>query len=62
MATSTYRNKNCRRPKKTGAAKQQRIKVQKNRLIAYGVAEAVVLKMSPKDVRTMLKQPAKIKV
>ena len=60
MASTIFRNKNNVRPKKTGTAKRQRIKVQRNRLIGYGVSEESVDKMTPKEVREMLKRPAKI--
>ncbi len=62
MASTIFRNKNNVRPKKTGTAKRQRIKVQRNRLIGLGVAEEAVDKMTPKEVREMLKYPAKITV
>lgn len=60
MASTIFRNKNNVRPKKTGTAKRARIKVQRNRLIGFGVDEATVDAMSPKEVREMLKYPAKI--
>ena len=49
------------RPRKGGAAKRRRQNDQKKRLIALGVSEEKVQKMSPRDVLTMLKHPAKIK-
>jgi hypothetical protein len=59
MATSTFRNKNMVRPKKTGAKKRNIQKAQKRRLIALGVAEETVEKMSPKQIKEMLKYPKK---
>ena len=49
------------RPRKGGAAKRRRQNDQKKRLIALGVSEEKVQKMSPRDDLTMLKYPAKIK-
>ena len=49
------------RPRKGGVAKRRRQNDQKKRLIALGVGEEKVQKMSPRDVLTMLKYPAKIK-
>ena len=49
------------RPRKGGAAKRRRQNDQKKRLIVLGVSEEKVQKMSPRDVLTMLKYPAKIK-
>lgn len=57
MATSTFRNKNEVRPKKQGAAKRARIKVQKKRLLALGVPAEAVEKMQADDLRRFLKWP-----
>ncbi len=56
-----YMKTHLTRPRKGGAAKRRRQNDQKKRLIALGVSEEVVVKMSPRDVLTMLKYPAKIK-
>ncbi|MFP6857858.1 MAG: hypothetical protein VCA73_11325 [Roseibacillus sp.] len=48
------------RPRKGGAAKRRRQADHRKRLIALGVDEAVVAKMNQKDVRDMLKYPAKV--
>lgn len=60
MSTTIFRNKNLVRPKKTGTAKRQRIKAQFNRLIGLGVPEASAKRMSPKEIRNLLKRPKKI--
>ena len=57
MATTTFRNKNKVRPRKKGAAKRRRLLEQKRRLIALGVSEEVIIKMTSKDIRTKLKRP-----
>ena len=57
MATSTFRNKNEVRPKKQGAAKRKRVKDQKKRLVALGMAEEVVAKMQSDTLRAWLKRP-----
>lgn len=62
MASTIFRNKNNVRPKKTGTAKRARIKAQRNRLLGFGIEESIVDKMSPKEIREMLKYPAKISV
>jgi hypothetical protein len=56
-----YMKTHLTRPRKGGAAKRRRQNDQKKRLIALGVSEEEVIKMSPRDVLTMLKYPAKIK-
>ncbi|MDA7605826.1 hypothetical protein N8631_03515 [Verrucomicrobiales bacterium] len=56
-----YMKTHLTRPRKGGAAKRRRQNDQKKRLIALGVSEDHVVKMSPRDVLTMLKYPAKIK-
>ncbi|NIP98037.1 MAG: hypothetical protein GWO24_33270 [Akkermansiaceae bacterium] len=48
------------RPRKGGAAKRRRQAEHRKRLVALGVDEAVVARMNPREVRTMLKYPAKI--
>ena len=48
------------RPSKGGAAKKRRQADHRKRLIALGVDEAAVAKMNPREVRTMLKYPAKV--
>ena len=60
MSTTIFRNKNLVRPKKTGTAKRQRIKVQFNRLVALGVPEEAAKRMTPKEIRDLLKRPKKI--
>ena len=57
MATSTFRNKNKVRPIKQGAAKRQRIKAQKKRLVALGVDAATVEGMQSDQLRLLLKRP-----
>ncbi len=60
MATSTFRNKNKVRPRKTGAAKRRRCLVQRRRLVALGMDEAVVAKMPVDQLRIKLKAPKKL--
>ncbi len=57
MATSTFRNKNKVRPIKQGAAKRQRIKAQRKRLVAMGVDVATVEGMQADQLRLLLKRP-----
>ena len=60
MSTSIFRNKNLVRPKKKGKAKRQRISNQRQRLVALGMAEDVVIKLNIDVVRTMLKHPYRV--
>ena len=50
-----------RRPKKSGTERRRREKVQRNRLLALGLPEASVSKLNAKQVRTLLKRPARLK-
>jgi len=49
------------RPRKSGAARRQRQKNQMKRLIDLGMSEEAVEKLNPKEVRDLLKYPAKVK-
>jgi hypothetical protein len=60
MSTSIFRNKNLVRPKKKGAAKRQRLKQQKRRLMSLGVSEDAADKLTTKEIRTLLKRPKKV--
>ena len=60
MATTLQRNPNRSRPTKSAGARAQRTKVQRRRLVALGVDEAVVAAMNSSEVRTMLKHPKKV--
>ena len=60
MATTIERNKNRTRPTKSKAARNKRQKDHRKRLIALGMDEATVAKMTPSEVRTKLKYPAKV--
>ena len=60
MATSTFRNKNKVRPRKTGAAKRRRCLVQRRRLVSLGMSEEQVSKLSIDELRAKLKAPVKL--
>ncbi len=47
------------RPSKGGNAKLQRQRQHRERLVALGMSEAAVSKLNPKEVRDLLKYPAK---
>jgi hypothetical protein len=49
------RTKFRERPKKLGAKKNQRVKCQKRRLVAAGMDETVVKKLTDKEARLSLK-------
>ncbi len=49
------RRKFRERPKKLGAKKTVKVKDQKRRLVAGGIDEAKVAKLSPKETREALK-------
>ena len=60
MSTTLYRNKNRKRPKKSPAERRRRTIVQRKRLVALGMAEDKVSKMSDLEVRTALRKPKAI--
>lgn len=55
-----FRKKSMTRPAKTGSDKLQRQAVQKRRLLGLGADEAMVNKMNVREIRDMLKYPAKV--
>jgi 7-keto-8-aminopelargonate synthetase-like enzyme len=48
------------RPRKKGAAKNRRRLEQKRRLVALGMPEEEVTKLTSRDVLTLLKHPKKV--
>jgi hypothetical protein len=60
MASTADRNKNRTRPTKSHAARTKRQNDQKKRLLALGMDEAAVSKLNPKEIRDLLKRPAKV--
>ena len=60
MATSTFRNKNKVRPRKTGAAKRRRCLVQRRRLVSLGMTEEQVDKLDVKELRLKLQEPKRL--
>ncbi len=60
MTCKADRHKPSNRPKKSDAQKRKRLKVQKKRLVALGLAADKVEKLDPNTVREMLRRPAKI--
>ena len=61
MGSGRKYNKTPRtRPKKNTSDKRRREKVQRARLVALGMGEEAVDKLNPKEVRTLLKRPAKV--
>ena len=56
----TLNKKPITRPKKSEGDRRRRQKVQKARLAKLGMDAAVVAKMEPLVVRTMLKRPKKV--
>ena len=61
MSLKEHRNKNLRRPTKSDVDRKRREKVHRKRLVGLGMAEACVIKMNAKEVRTMLRHPLKVK-
>jgi hypothetical protein len=61
MTTKADRHHPSTRPKKSEADKRARQKVHRRRLVALGLPEAKVNKMTPQEMRTLLRFPAKIK-
>ena len=61
MGTGRKFNKtNITRPRKGGAAKVNRQNTQRKRLIGLGMDEVEVAKLNPREVRDLLKAPAKV--
>ena len=56
----TLNKKPITRPKKSEGDRRRRQKAQKTRLAKLGMSAAVVAKMEPLVVRTMLKRPKKV--
>jgi len=54
------RNKNTRRPIKSSGNKRARIKVQQKRLVSLGLQEGQVAKLNSKQIRDLLRHPAKL--
>lgn len=61
MSCKEHRNKNLRRPTKSGGDRRRREKVQRMRLLTLGMTEAAVQKLDTKEVRTLLRHPLKVK-
>jgi len=57
MATSTFRNKNKVRPKKSASERRRRINVQKKRLVKLGMTEDSVAKLQADEIRALLRRP-----
>lgn len=58
----TFNKAPVTRPKKSGVARRRRDLVQKRRLIELGMPEALVAKMTTREVKDHLKRPNKIQV
>ncbi len=57
----TLRKHSHTRPIKSQGEKRRRTKVQRARLVKFGMDEAVVKKMQPEDVRVLVQRPVKVK-
>lgn len=53
--------KAVRRPKKTGTEKRRREKAHRRRLVAMGLPEETVSKLNSKDMRILLRHPARLR-
>jgi hypothetical protein len=62
MTTKADRHTPSNRPKKSEADKRARQKVHRKRLVSLGLAEDKVAKLTPQQMRTLLRHPKKIKV
>ena len=60
MSSTIFRNKNLVRPRKSGHAKRQRLELHRKRLMALGMPEAKVARLTTKDLRDLLKRPKKV--
>ena len=50
------------RPKKSEGERERRINTHRKRLLGLGLTEADVGKLNPKEMRTLLRKPAKLSV
>jgi hypothetical protein len=55
-----YQKTHMTRPRKSGAAKNRRRLEQKRRLVALGMDQAAVDKLTSREVLDLLKYPAKV--
>ncbi len=60
MGDFLRRNKNLRRPRKTGVARRRRQKLHRKRLLALGVPAKEVETMDSARMRLLLKRPKQI--
>ncbi|MCX6998280.1 MAG: hypothetical protein NTV49_14650 [Kiritimatiellaeota bacterium] len=60
MGDFLRRNKNLRRPRKTGVARRRRQKLHRQRLLALGVPAEQVRTMDSARMRLLLKRPNKL--
>lgn len=58
----TFNKAPVTRPKKSGGDRRRRDLVQKKRLIALGMPEELVVKMTTREIKDHLKRPTKIKI
>lgn len=61
MTTKADRHHPSTRPKKSETDKRKRQNLHRKRLVALGMKEEVVKKLSAQDMRTLLRNPKKIK-
>lgn len=62
MTTKADRHHPTTRPKKSEAEKRARQKVHRSRLVAIGLPEAKVNRMTAQEMRALLRHPKKIQV
>jgi len=62
MTTKADRHHPSTRPKKSESEKRKRQNLHRKRLVALGLKEEAVKKMSAQEMRTLLRKPKKIKV
>lgn len=53
----TYNKQPLTRPKKSPGERKRRLKVQRKRLVDLGMAEEVVVKMTSREIKDLLKRP-----
>jgi hypothetical protein len=49
--------KHLHRPRKSDTARQKRLRVQRRRLVGFGLSEAAVKKLDAKQIRFLLRRP-----
>lgn len=59
MSSKSFRNKNIQRPKKSALSRRRREMEHRKRLMALGMSEEEVARLNTKELRQLLRKPAR---